>query len=106
MFWIILNLGPTPTQAELENLKHDQTPYVRRWATSLLADLNWGKPLASPLWGYEGSQAMKVLGLPALRWADDVEDLVTASARRLVDHCSYSAGLRFRSTSRTRAAFS
>ena len=41
-------------------------------------------PLASPLWGYEGSQAMKVLGLPAYRWADDVEDLVTASARRLV----------------------
>ena len=27
---------------------------------------------------------MKVLGLPALRWADDVEDLVTAGARRLV----------------------
>jgi neutral ceramidase len=42
-------------------------------------------PVASPLWGYEGSQAMKVLGLPALRWADDVEDLVTAGARRLVD---------------------
>jgi neutral ceramidase len=42
-------------------------------------------PLRSPLWGYEGSQAMKVLGLPALRWADDVEDLVSASARRLVN---------------------
>ncbi|HSA09628.1 MAG TPA: neutral/alkaline non-lysosomal ceramidase N-terminal domain-containing protein [Candidatus Paceibacterota bacterium] len=42
-------------------------------------------PLASPLWGYEGCQAMKVLGLPALRWADDVEVLTTASARRLVN---------------------
>ena len=42
-------------------------------------------PLASPLWGYEGSQAMKVLGLPALRWADDVEDLVIAGVRRLVN---------------------
>ena len=41
-------------------------------------------PLASPLWGYEGSQAMKVLGLPALRWEDDVETLVTTSTRRLV----------------------
>jgi hypothetical protein len=152
MEMVTLNLGPTPTEAELENLRHDQTPYVRRWAANLLADLRSGNtperthpyplqvwqfggqqllltlagepvvdyalkfkrefgpqtwvagygndvmcyipslrvlnedkpPLASPLWGYEGSQAMKVLGLPALRWADDVEDLVTAGARRLV----------------------
>ena len=136
----------------MENLQHDQTAYVRRWATNLLANLKSGKPLertypyllqvwqfggqqllitlagepvvdyalkfkrefgpqtwvagygndvmcyipslrvlnedkpplASPLWGYEGSQAMKVLGLPAFRWADDVEDLITASAQRLV----------------------
>lgn len=27
---------------------------------------------------------MIVLGLPAPRWADDVEDLIAASARRLV----------------------
>jgi hypothetical protein len=152
MEMVTLNLGPTPTEAELENFKHDQTPYVRRWATNLLADLKSGKsmertypyplqvwqfggqqllitlagepvvdyalkfkrefgpqtwvagygndvmcyipslrvlnedkpPLASPLWGYEGSQAMKVLGLPASRWADDVEDLIIASARRMV----------------------
>jgi len=45
-------------------------------------------PLASKLWGYEGSQAMKVLGLPALRWADDVEELVTASTRRLVKNAT------------------
>jgi hypothetical protein len=151
-----LNLGPAPTEAELETFKHDQTPYVRRWATNLLADLKSGKPfertcpypvqvwqfggrqllitlggepvvdyalkfkrefgpqtwvagysndvmcyipsqrvlnedkppLASPLWGYEGSQAMKVLGLPAFRWADDVEDLVTASTRRLIKQAS------------------
>lgn len=41
-------------------------------------------PLASPLYGYEGSRAMLVLGLPAWRWADDVEDLITASVRKLV----------------------
>jgi hypothetical protein len=41
-------------------------------------------PRASPLWGYEGSRAMQVLGLPALRWADDVEDRITAGTRRLV----------------------
>jgi neutral ceramidase len=151
MEMVPLNLGPVPTEAELEKLTHDSTAYVRRWATNLLAGLRSGKPLertypyplqvwqlgpqllitlggepvvdyalkfkrefgprtwiagyandvmcyipslrvlnedkppvASRLWGYEGSQAMKVLGLPALRWADDVEDLVTASARRLV----------------------
>ena len=150
---VTLNLGQVPTEAELEKLGHDQTPYVRRWAANLLADLKSGKPiertwpyplqvwqfgrrqllitlagepvvdyalkfkrefgpqtwvagygndvmcyipslrvlnedkppLTSPLWGYEGSQAMKVLGLPALRWADDVEDLVTAGTRRLVN---------------------
>jgi len=152
MEMVSLNLGPAPTEAELEKLTRDQTLFVRRWATNLLADLKSGKPLertcpypvqawqfggrqllitlggepvvdyalkfkrefgrqtwvagyandvmcyipslrvlnedkpplASPLWGYEGSLAMKVLGLPALRWADDVEDLITASARRLV----------------------
>jgi hypothetical protein len=41
-------------------------------------------PLAQARWGYEGAHAMMVFGLPAHRWADDVEDLVTASARRLV----------------------
>jgi hypothetical protein len=40
-------------------------------------------PLASPLWGYEGCQAFKVLGLPANRWADDVEELITTKVRKL-----------------------
>jgi hypothetical protein len=41
-------------------------------------------PLASSRWGYEGSYAFIVYGLPALRWAEDVEDRVTEAARRLV----------------------
>jgi hypothetical protein len=41
-------------------------------------------PVASKWWGYEGSQAMMVLGLPAWRWGDDVEDMITASVHRLV----------------------
>ena len=41
-------------------------------------------PLAQPRWGYEGAQSLVVYGLPASRWADDVEDLVNAGARRLV----------------------
>ncbi len=32
-----------------------------------------------------GHHAMIVYGLPAERWADDVDDLVTAGARRLVE---------------------
>ena len=39
--------------------------------------------------GYEGGGAMIVYGLPALRWADDVEDLITASARRLVKRVQF-----------------
>ena len=41
-------------------------------------------PLAVPRWGYEGNHAMIVYGLPAQRWAEDVEDLITNAARRLV----------------------
>lgn len=41
-------------------------------------------PLAQPRWGYEGAHAMMVYGLPAYRWADDVEDLVNAGVRQVV----------------------
>ena len=34
--------------------------------------------------GYEGAQATIVYGLPAFHWADDVEDLVNAGAKRVV----------------------
>jgi neutral ceramidase len=41
-------------------------------------------PLAQGRWGYEGAHATKVYGLPAERWADDVEDLVNAGVRNAV----------------------
>lgn len=41
-------------------------------------------PLANPRWGYEGCQAFTVYGLPAQRWAEDVEDLISQAAGRLV----------------------
>jgi len=41
-------------------------------------------PLANARWGYEGSHAFIVYGLPAQRWAEDVEDLITEATRRLV----------------------
>jgi len=43
-------------------------------------------PLAQARWGYEGAQAMIVYGMPARRWADDVEDIVSNGARRSVEH--------------------
>jgi hypothetical protein len=43
-------------------------------------------PLAQARWGYEGSQAMMVYGMPALRWADDVEELINTGAQHSVDH--------------------
>jgi neutral ceramidase len=42
-------------------------------------------PLAQSRWGYEGAQAIMIYGLPARRWADDVEDLVNTGARRAVE---------------------
>jgi hypothetical protein len=44
-------------------------------------------PLRSLQWGYEGSRALMLAGFPAYRWADDVEDLITAAAGRLVAEC-------------------
>ncbi len=41
-------------------------------------------PLAQGRWGYEGAQATIVYGLPAFRWAEDVEDLLNGGARRVV----------------------
>jgi hypothetical protein len=41
-------------------------------------------PRAVPRWGYEGNHAMIVYGMPAQRWAEDVEDLISNAARRLV----------------------
>ena len=42
-------------------------------------------PMTSSRWGYEGAHATMVYGLPASRWADDVEDLVSAGVRRAVE---------------------
>jgi neutral ceramidase len=149
---VSLQLGPPPTEAELEKLKTDKSAMTRRWATRLLADLKAGKPfirtyplpvqawqfggqqllitlggepvvdwslkfkkelgwrtwvagycndvmgylpslrvlkedvppLAQPRWGYEGAHSMQVYGLPASRWADDVETRVEDGVRRVV----------------------
>ena len=41
-------------------------------------------PRASRRWGYEGNTSMYVYGLPAHRWKDDIETLITTSVHRLV----------------------
>jgi hypothetical protein len=48
-------------------------------------------PLASARWGYEGARATTVYGLPASRWADDVEDLVSAGVRHVVERVQTAA---------------
>lgn len=42
-------------------------------------------PRASNRWGYEGNTSMVVYGMPAYRWADDVEERIVASVKRLVE---------------------
>jgi len=41
-------------------------------------------PRASSRWGYEGNRSMIVYGMPAHRWADDIELLISASVQRQV----------------------
>jgi hypothetical protein len=139
-----LNLGPAPSEAELETLSTGtNNASHKRYASRLLVELKAGKsfaraydyPLAvwrlgdsqilvalggepvvdyalkfksqfgSDTWvagysndvmtyipslrvlkegGYEGGGAMVPYGMPALRWDDDVEELITAAAGRLV----------------------
>ena len=42
-------------------------------------------PRASTRWGYEGNTSMMVYGLPAHRWADDIEDVIGFAVRRLME---------------------
>jgi len=42
-------------------------------------------PRASKRWGYEGNTSMMVYGLPAQRWAEDVEDVIGFAVRRAMD---------------------
>ena len=42
-------------------------------------------PRASSRWGYEGNTSMMVYGLPAHRWADDVEEVIGFAVRRAMD---------------------
>lgn len=42
-------------------------------------------PRASGRWGYEGNTSMMVYGLPAQRWADDIEDVIGFAVRRAME---------------------
>jgi len=141
---LTLDLGPAPTEAELQAMQSEtNTPSAKRYASRLRNQLKQGKPFmrtypypmqawrlgdaqllvtlggepvvdyslkfkaefSAKTWvagycndvmtyipslrvlkegGYEGGKAMIPYGLPAARWGDDVEDLITAAARRLV----------------------
>ncbi len=45
-------------------------------------------PRASSRWGYEGNTSRAVYGMPANRWADDVEDRIGFAVRRLMEKVS------------------
>ena len=145
MEMVTLNLGPAPTEAELEAMKTDKSATKQRYGTRLLGELKAGKPFirtypypvqawrlgntqllvtlggevvvdyaikfkkkyGAQTWvagycndvmtyipstrvlkegGYEGGGAMVAYGVPASRWGDDVEDLITSAVRRQVQH--------------------
>jgi hypothetical protein len=90
---LLLTLGGEPVVDY--SLKFKRTFGQQTWVAGYCNDvmtyipslrvLNEDKPpLKETRWGYEGHQAFIVYGLPAPRWADDVEDLINSSARRLV----------------------
>jgi hypothetical protein len=90
---LLITLGGEPVVDYSLSFKKDfgQQTWVAGYCNDVmtyipsLRVLNEDKPpLKEARWGYEGHQAFIVYGLPAPRWADDVEDLITTSARRLV----------------------
>jgi hypothetical protein len=68
------------------DLKFKRTFGARTWVAGYCNDVMTYIPSVRVLkeGGYEGGGAMVPYGQPALRWADDVEDLITAATDRLV----------------------
>jgi neutral ceramidase len=82
---VLLTLGGEPVVDYALKFKHEFG--AQTWVAGYCNDVMTYIPSARVLkeGGYEGGGAMIPYGQPALRWADDVEELITASARRLVD---------------------
>jgi Neutral/alkaline non-lysosomal ceramidase, N-terminal len=91
---LLITLGGEPVVDWALKFKHDFGPQtwvagycndVMNYIPSLRVLKEDMPPLAQSRWGYEGAHATMVYGLPASRWADDVEDLVTAGVRHAVE---------------------
>ena len=82
---LLVTLGGEPVvdyALKFKNLFGQQT-----WVAGYCNDVMTYIPSARVLkeGGYEGGGAMLAYGMPAFRWADDVEDRITSAARRLVE---------------------
>jgi neutral ceramidase len=91
---LLITLGGEPVVDWALKFKQDYAPQtwvagycndVMTYIPSLRVLKEDMPPLAQTRWGYEGAQAVMIYGLPAHRWAEDVEDLVNAGARRAVE---------------------
>jgi hypothetical protein len=81
---LLVTLGGEPVVDY--SLKFKQQYGARTWVAGYCNDVMSYIPSLRVLkeGGYEGGGAMIPYGQPALRWGDDVEDLITASVSRLV----------------------
>jgi hypothetical protein len=82
---LLITLGGEPVVDYALKFKQEFGPQT--WVAGYCNDVMTYIPSVRVLkeGGYEGGGAMIPYGQPALRWADDVEDLITASTRRLVE---------------------
>jgi neutral ceramidase len=83
---LLITLGGEPTVEYALKFKREfgEQTWVAGYCNDVMTYIPSRKVLEEG--GYEGGRAMIVYGLPALRWNDDVEDLLTASARRQIAH--------------------
>jgi hypothetical protein len=82
----LITLGGEPVVDYALKFKQEFGP--RTWVAGYCNDVMTYIPSVRVLkeGGYEGGGAMIPYGQPALRWADDVEEMITAATRRLVEH--------------------
>lgn len=94
---LLITLGGEPVVDYANKFKQSFGPqtWVAGYCNDVMAYIPSSRVLREDLetkpgvrWGYEGSYNFVVYGLPAKRWAEDVENLITAAAHQLVAETS------------------
>jgi neutral ceramidase len=80
--WIVLGGEVVVDYSQIFKARYGESAWVTGYANDVMAYIPSHRVLLEG--GYEGQSSMLVYGQPAERWADDVEDRVTAGVERVI----------------------